>query len=197
VAVGGREKIAAVRATYREATIDVAGTRGTLRVWHTADGKYRKEEQVAGIDVVEIFDGRRGTLQQGQSAARAMTPAETERAKSQAFANWNAVFFAFFPERHGGVVHIDADGTLILAPEGAVERRVTLDPKTALPATMTHTFAGRTIQVTFASYETVDGLQFEKEIRRSMGDPHYDSVIRFTKTIVNPPIEAALFAIND
>ncbi len=39
-----------------------------------------------------------------------------------------------------------------------------------------------------------DGVKLEKEIRRTMGDPRFNSVIRFTKTVINPPADAALFA---
>ncbi|HEY0613932.1 MAG TPA: hypothetical protein VGC96_04800 [Candidatus Elarobacter sp.] len=49
--------------------------------------------------------------------------------------------------------------------------------------------------MTFVSYETVDGITFEKEIRRSAGDPARGSVIRFTKTVVNAPVNASLFSI--
>jgi hypothetical protein len=39
-----------------------------------------------------------------------------------------------------------------------------------------------------------DGVKLEKEIRRTMGEPRFNSVIRFTKTVINPPVDAALFA---
>src|SRR5690349_9585425 len=35
-AVGGRDKVAAVKCIYREATIEVGGFKGTIKVWHTA-----------------------------------------------------------------------------------------------------------------------------------------------------------------
>jgi hypothetical protein len=193
-AVGGRQKVGAVTSTYREATIDVGGMQGTIRVWHTADGKYRKEEQIAGMSIVEIFDGVAGTLQQGDSPARAMTAVEVERARSQAFANWNATLFAFFPGRHRGTAEMEGNHTIVLAPHGGVVRRVILHPQTALPATMTHQYGGRTITVQFIAYETVEGMMFEKEIHRSTGDARYDAVIRFTKTVINPPVEPAMFA---
>jgi hypothetical protein len=50
--------------------------------------------------------------------------------------------------------------------------------------------------VTYVSYETIEGLKFEKEIHRSTGDPRYDSVIRFTKTVINPSLDASLFSIE-
>jgi hypothetical protein len=81
-AVGGREKVAAVKSTYREATIEVGGFTGTIKAWHSADGRYRKEEQVGMYSTVEIFDGTNGTLQQGAAPPRRMEGAELERARS-------------------------------------------------------------------------------------------------------------------
>jgi len=179
-AVGGREKIAALKSIYREATIDVMGHSGTIHVWHTMDGKYRKEEQVATFSTIETFDGASGTVQQGGGAVRAMNAAEAAVAKSKAFANANAMFFAFFPEKRRGTVTYDGD-TIVLHPEGGVEWRVTLDPQTSLPKTMTHMENDRLVTVTFVAYETVDGITIEKEIQRGP----VGAVIKFTKTVLN------------
>ena len=195
-AVGGREKVAAVHSTYREATIEVGGLTGTIKAWHSADGKYRKEEQVGPYSTVEIFDGTNGTSQQGAAAAHRMEGTELERARSTPFANWNAVFFAFFPERRRGSVAMEGDDTIVMKPEGGIDWRVTLDSKSWLPKTMVHQEGNRTITVTFVSYETIDGLQFEKEIHRSAGDPRFEAVIRFTKTVINPPVDASFFSIK-
>lgn len=195
-AVGGRDKIAAIRSIYREATIDIGGMTGTIKVWHTAEGKYRKEEQVATFTSLETFDGTNGTVKQGAAAARPMTGHELEVATSKAYANANAMLFAFDPERHRGTVVTESDGTIVLEPQGGIDWRVRLDPETSLPKTMTHVENNRTITVTFVAYETIDGIKFEKELHRSTGDPRFDAVIRFTKTIVNPPIEQSLFSIE-
>ncbi len=187
-AAGGREKVATLKSIYREATIDVAGQSGSIHVWHTSDGKYRKEEKVATFSLVETFDGTSGKVQQGDAAARVMSAEEAAVARSKAFANTNAMFFAFFPERRRGTVAAEGNDTIVLRPDGGVEWRVTLDPQTSLPKTMTHEENGRPITVTFVSYETVDGLTLEKEIRRGI------ATIRFTKTVLNPPVEARMFA---
>jgi hypothetical protein len=177
-AVGGREKIAALKSIYREATIDVMGHSGTIHVWHTMDGKYRKEEQVANFSTIETFDGTNGSMQQGDGAPRAMNASEAAVAKSKAFANANAMFFAFFPDKRRGTVSYDGD-VIVLHPEGGVEWRVTLDPQTSLPKTMTHIENGRLVTVTFVAYETIDGITIEKEIQRGP----VGAVIRFTKTV--------------
>jgi len=194
-AVGGRARVAAIQAIYREGTIDVAGMQGTIKVWHTADGKYRKEEQVGPFSSVETFDGTTGMLKQGDAPPHAMAGAELQRARSSAFANANAVFFAFFPERRRGTLELEGDDTLVLKPEGGIDWRVTLDPQTALPKTMTHQQDGRTITVDFAAYEVVDGFKLEKEIHRSTGDARFNAVIRFSTTVLNPPLDGALFSI--
>src|SRR5262249_29079265 len=75
-AVGGRDKVAAIKAVYREATLEFNGMQGTLKVWHTAEGKYRKEEQIATFSTIETFDGVNGSVQQGDGEPRKMTPGE-------------------------------------------------------------------------------------------------------------------------
>jgi hypothetical protein len=195
-AVGGRDKIVAIQSIYREATVEISGLSGSIRVWHTAEGKYRKEEQVATFSSIEMFDGTNGTVQQGAAQPHSMVGRELELATSKAYANANAVLFAFSPERHHGTVATERDGTIVLKPQGGIDWRVTLDPETSLPKTMTHKEGERTITVTFVSYETIDGLKFEKEIHRSNGDPRFDAVIRFTKTVVNLPVDASLFSME-
>ena len=195
-AVGGRDKVAAIKSIYREGTIEYSGTQGTIKVWHTADGKYRKEEQFGSYLLIETFDGVSGEVQQGAAPPHKMTEAELQLATSRRFANANAMFFAFFPERRHGSVDIQPDGTIVLKPDAGIEWRVTLDPQTSLPKTMVHQEGKQTITVTLDSYEVIDGVKFEKEIHRSAGDPSRGAVIRFMKTIINPPIEASLFSIS-
>jgi hypothetical protein len=194
-AVGGRDKIAAITALYREATLQVRGLEGTLKAWHTVEGKYRKEERVATYASIETFDGTTATVQQGDMPPRALAGADLERARSSAFANSNAIFFVFFPDRRRGTLAVEGDDTVVLKPDGGIDWRVILDPQTGLPATMVHKENDRTVTVEFAGYETIDGLRVEKEIHRSNGDPRFDAVIRFTKTVINPPIDPSLFSI--
>jgi hypothetical protein len=196
-AIGGREKVAAVKSVYREATITVAGYEGTIKAWHTGDGHYRKEEQIGTVlSTIETFDGTNAAVQRGASPARPLAGAELERARSTGLANWNAVFFAFFAERRRGSVAIEGDDMIVLKPEGGIEWRVTLDRDTWLPKMMVHQEGDRSVNVSFVSYETIEGIKFEKEIHRSNGDPGFNAIIRFTKTIINPAIDAALFSIG-
>lgn len=194
-AVGGRDKVSAIKTIYREAEVEFGAYKGTLKVWHTSDGKYRKEENVGPLAAVEAFDGTKGSVKEGNAPAREMTIPEVELLRAKRFANANAMFFAFFPERRQGSVATEPDGTIVLKPEGGVEWRVRLDPTTSLPQTMVHKEGDRIITVTFDSYETIDGVKLEKQIHRSAGGPA-GAVIRFTKTVINPPVEPGLFTIK-
>lgn len=194
-AAGGRDKVAAIKTIYREAELEFGAYKGTIKVWHTADGKYRKEEKIGDLETVETFAGAKGMIKEGNAPPRDMTSAEVQISKAKRFANANAMFFAFFPERRHGSIATDPDSTIVLKPEGGVEWRVTLDPQTYLPKTMVHKEGDRTITVNFDSFETVDGIKFEKEIHRSAGGPA-SAVIRFTKTIINPTIAPSLFSIE-
>jgi hypothetical protein len=195
-AVGGRDRLAEVNAIYREGTIELSGGVGTLRVWHTADGRYRKEESGGSFTRIETFDGVEALVKTGAAPVQRLAGAQLARAISQAYANTNAIFFAFFPERRRGELVIEGEHTVVLRPAGGIDWRVELDPATSLPAAMLHAEGERTIRVDFVAFDTFDGLRAETEIRRSPGDPRLNAVIRFTKTVLNPPIDAALFTID-
>jgi len=191
-ATGGREKLAAIHSIYREATIEVGGLSGTLKSWSTADGKYHEEVQVATFSSVETFDGANGIVQQGNSPAHKLAGADLEQALGQAYFQASAMLF---PDRRRGSATAEGDNVIAVKPEGGDEARVTLDPETSLPKTVTRHEGDRTVTATFLSYETINGVKLAKEIRQSSGDPRFDAVIKFTKTVVNPPVEAALFTI--
>jgi hypothetical protein len=195
-AAGGRETLAAIGAIYREGTIELAAGTGELKVWHTADGRYRKEERGGAFVRIETFDGVEALVKVGAAPVQRLDGVALQRAISQAYANTNAIFFALFPERRHGELFAEDDHTLVLKPAGGIDWRVELDPASGLPTTMVHAESERTISVDFAAFDTFDGLRAESEIHRSTGDPRFDAVIRFTKTVLNPPIDAALFTIE-
>ena len=101
-----------LKSVYSEATLEFRQFRGTIKVWHT-DGKYRKEEQIATFSVVEVFDGVKGIVQQGAEAPRPMTASELTLTRSRRFANSNAMFFVFFPERHRGSMAAEGENTIV------------------------------------------------------------------------------------
>ncbi|HEX7140000.1 MAG TPA: hypothetical protein VF219_19265 [Vicinamibacterales bacterium] len=191
-AIGGRDTIAKVKCIYREGTIDLNGMKGTIKVWHTADGRYRKEERVAVFSSVETFDGKNLLVKKGTAEAQKLEGDELAVETSKAFANSNAIFFVFAGDHHG-TINAEGNDTVVFQPQGGIEWRVQLDPQTSLPASMIHKEGDRTITAAFASWETVDGLKLEKEIHRSSGEGRPVVVITFDKTVINPTVDSSLF----
>src|SRR5437763_8096985 len=145
-AVGGSEKIGVVQAISREGTLTFGGMAGTIKVWHTADGRYSKEERGGMFSSIETFDGTVGMVQKGGGAPQRGTGAEREIANSKAYANSNAIFFVFAPTRRGTLTTEGGD-TIVFKPEGGIEWGVVLDPQTSLPKAMRHKEGERTIPV--------------------------------------------------
>jgi len=193
-ALGGREKLAALHAVYTEATIEAGGMTGTAKTWETADGKFRDEVNLGAFSSLEVFDGKNGIVQQGTAPAHALSGAELQRAIDRSYAASQSIFFA---DRRHGNVSVEGDDVVVVTPEGGTESRVTLDKETALPKTITRRAGDRTMTLTFAAYETVGGMTFEKEVRQSMGgDPRFDVVVKTTKRVLNPQIDPSLFSLE-
>lgn len=70
------------------------------------------------------------------------------------------------------------------------------NPESSLPKTMVHAEGGRTVTVSFAPYEKVDGFTIEKECHRTTGDSRFDAVIQFTKTVLDVPADPSLFSLT-
>src|SRR5256714_13085127 len=162
-AAGGRDKVAAIKTTYREANLEFGAYKGTVKVWHTADGKYRKEEKIGDLSTVEIFDGAKGTIKEGHAPPREMTSAELELSRAKRFANANAMFFAFFPERRHGTIAVEALNTVVLKPEGGVEWRGGRGSPTMLPQNTGPQKGRRRKNTTFYSSLTHQGKKTLKK----------------------------------
>jgi len=191
-ALGGREKLATLQAVYTEVTIEAGGMTGTAKVWETADGKFREEAHLGPFSNVEVFDGKNGIVQQGNAPAHALSGAELQRAVDRAYAISNSIFLS---DRRRATVSVESND-VIVKPEGGSETRVTLDPETALPKTITRRTGDRDSTMTILSYETVNGMTFEKEVRQSTGNAQFDVLVKVTKRVLNPQIDPSLFSLE-
>ncbi|HWC16683.1 MAG TPA: hypothetical protein VG498_06695 [Terriglobales bacterium] len=103
------------------------------------------------------------------------------------------MFFVFFPERHKGTRTVEGNNTVVFTPDGGIEWRVTLDP----PSFRNKCCTGRRPDNHryFHFLSEVEGVQLENEIQKSAGDPSHSAIIRYTKTVINPPIDDSVFSI--
>src|ERR1043165_1408567 len=103
-AAGWRDNIDATKSISREGTLEVGAFAGTIKVWHTPEGRYRKEEQVGMFSSIETCDGTNVTVQKNGGAEQKLAGDELALERSKAFANSNAMFFVFFPKSHPGKI---------------------------------------------------------------------------------------------
>jgi hypothetical protein len=197
-AVGGRERLAAIKATVREAFISSGGEEGTAKTWSLADGRYRTDALIAGVDSAELFDGRDGWTIANDAPAHRAGPTDRERLVTEAWLEANA---QWFPKRRGGTVVLesasDDEVVLVARPEGGREARIVLDRATWLPKRYVQRVDERMETVTVLAWETVGGVKLAKELVSGRGDPKYDTQIRFTKTTFDPKIPASVLAPPD
>lgn len=194
-ALGGRERLANIRAVHRESAFTVGGTSGTQQEWTTAAGQSRSETKLAAYSSISTFDGREGWTADGGAQPHRISGSDQQIAVTNLYLD---SFSMFFPDRRPGTVElIDANGpdvVLLLRPAGGREARVFLDRRTWLPREIRQPLQERTQTNTILSWEEAGGVRFPHELVQSTGDPKYDIRVTVTRTELNPPVDAAMFA---
>ncbi|HEV7923459.1 MAG TPA: aspartyl protease family protein [Thermoanaerobaculia bacterium] len=193
-ALGGRERLARIRAVHRELALTMKGVSGTERDWTTAAGQSRGETQLAGYSSITTFDGSEGWSADGDAQPHRISGFDLNIAVTNLYMD---SFSMFFPDRRPGTIELaDANGpyvVLLLKPAGGREARVLLDRRTWLPHAIQQPLQERTQLTTINSWEEVDGVKFPHELLQSTGDPKFDIGITATRTELNPAVDAALF----
>src|SRR5437764_14540233 len=130
-ALGGRERLAAVRTVRRAATLEEGGLKGVSQTWSRADGALREEERLGPSSSGVVFDGRRAYSREGLAPVVELSHVELSRVRTRA---WIASFGPFL--RPGGTSRPGprADTLVIGAPEGYATP-FELDQQTSVPQT--------------------------------------------------------------
>lgn len=201
-AVGGRDALARWQVAHSTAKITRGDLSGTFELWTTARGE-RRDQMTLGASLHEthVFDGERGWLVDRNNFVRALAGVELDDALALAFLDTNA---ALLPERRGGRVTLNPDGTLTLEPAGG-HRAVTveLDAVTHLPKKLTRRDGEKLHVVEMSGWRKVDGVQVPFALREEDGDPHDTVVVTVTAMdhaaapgpFVRPPDGAPDFAL--
>ncbi|MCA1826426.1 MAG: aspartyl protease family protein [Myxococcales bacterium] len=190
-ALGGRERLAALRTVRREATIESGGLTGVARTWSRADGALREEERLGPATSLSVYDGRRGWDREGLAPVVELSHLELARMRTRA---WLASFGPFL--RAGGTARPGPrENTLLIAAPEGYETLFELDPKTCLPRKQERFFGPETVTSTFVRWASAGGVQFPQEIEDvSSRSPEDVTRVRFTATEVDAPADPALFA---
>ncbi|MGK2857348.1 MAG: aspartyl protease family protein [Thermoanaerobaculia bacterium] len=195
-ALGGRERIEAVRGVERNGVVETGGMKGTVRSWSTASGAVRTDVKLGPYESTDAFDGKQGWTKTGSAPAHDLTDADLARIVSDGYLESLSVFFT---DRMNGRVELaasDGDSSIVITPEGGRPMTLRFDAATCLPRSIEQPERDRTLRVEILEWVEAEGVRFAKRLRQSTGDPAYDVVITWESVHVNPDIAAAQFAVE-
>jgi predicted aspartyl protease len=189
-ALGGADRLAAVRGLEREARVEADGLTGVVHRWSRADGALREEGTLGPSSDVTVVAGGRAWYRAGMGAPLEVTHSELARLRTDAYL---ASFAPLVPGRMAGRVRVGSrPHTLIVAPDGGREETIALDPRSCLPVQQDHDSDEVHVTTTWPRWTTVDGVRLPAEvaIKTSRGD---EIRITYTATRINPAIDPARF----
>lgn len=189
-ALGGADRLAAVRALEREARVEADGLTGTLHRWSRADGALHEDSTLGPSSDVTVVAGGRAWYRAGMGAPLEVTHSELARLRTDAYL---ASFAPLVPGRMAGRVRMGPrPHTLIVAPDGGREETVALDPRSCLPVQQEHDSDEVHVTTTWPRWTTLDGVRLPAEV--AIKTSHGDEIrIAYTATRINPAIDPALF----
>jgi hypothetical protein len=189
-ALGGRDRLAALRTVRREAAIEQGGLTGHARSWSRADGALREEEQLGPVTSLSVFDGSRGWDRSGLAPVVDVQHLELARMRTRA---WLASFGPFL--RPGGAARPGPrPNTLVIAAPDGFETLFELDPETCLPRKQERFFGPETLTSTFVKWTSVAGVQFPQEIEDVLSrSPEDVARTRFTAIEIDEKADPGLF----
>lgn len=193
-ALGGRERLAAIRVVERTGVVETGGMKGLVHAWSTSAGELRTDVELGPYRSTDAFDGKRGWTKTGSAPAHDLTDADLARIVSDAFVE---SFSPFFADRMKGSVRLvdAADGPrLVIEPAGGLPMTLRLDAGSCRPLSIEQPERDRTLRVELLEWTEVDGVRFPKKLRQSTGDPAYDVVVTYESIKLNPAYADGLFA---
>jgi hypothetical protein len=195
-ALGGREKLQAIRGIYTRSGVEMGGIRGTVQTWETTEGRRRVEFRLASLVHQDtIFDGHAGWKRNAQGKLRPLAGADLEEEVTSAFL---ASYSQFLTGRCAGRVEFvgEEGNTWIvrLLPEHGRPVTEYIDKTTGLPAREVQRVEDREQVVYIDEYREIGGLQLPARVRQvTGGEEKYALRLTLEEARLDPPMEAALF----
>jgi len=169
-ALGGRERLAAVKSLRKVYKARMAGLDGRLEEWSTKDGSFRMRLDLGVVEIVRAYDGNTAWQRdQNGAVARMSGPELLDLVWQGYWATWSCLLDGRV-RGHARDLGDEAGAHKVeLAPEGGRKTTVWFDAKTGLPA-RTEAPSGDQLQVTrFSDWQRHDGIQFAGKVEQVVG----------------------------
>ena len=192
-ALGGRDKLLAIRSMYVKAVVVNSGQIGTLESWQSADGRYKATVDLGDHEFTTVCDGRSGWASSDGAA---------EDLKDNALAaaitrSYLGSYSQFFPDRLPGSVEWvreDPDAYVVrLLPTGGLAITFYLDKTSGLPLRHEMVDAERTLTFYYLEWKDYGALKTWKRGRQSSGPNTPDLTVTAQDISWNPALDPKLF----
>ena len=178
-AMGGEEKLAAVKDMTQKAELSLAAGAGSLRATQTemwlAPSKYREEDTLPFGKVITYWDGTGGWMSTPQGVGP-IPPQEQAQLAFEMFRKW---FPLALCAKSGNCTIAESGGALLIADNRSNAIEIRLDPATSLPASETYAQAGapaNKIVETFGEWQEASGVQLPRKITIVQNGKHFADI---------------------
>ncbi|MCC6389342.1 MAG: insulinase family protein [Bryobacterales bacterium] len=173
-AVGGADKLAAVKDYTHTAQVTLTGAQAGLKVTQITKVIYpriRFEQQLPFGKIIIYYDGKGGGFMVGPQGSSPLPPQAAKQAKEELFRYHPILWLSDRdPER---TVNATGDHTVEISDKENNWIRLTLDPSTGLIAKVTYRGVGMTgpteVEAVYEDWKSVDGVKLPYHIKISQG----------------------------
>lgn len=192
-ALGGRDKLRAIRGMYVKAVLVSSGQIGTLENWQTSDGRYKATVSLGDHEFITVCDGQGGWTGSDGSVAdldsRALAAAITR--------SYLGSYSQFFPDRRPGAVEWlreDPDSYVLrLVPAGGLPVLFYLDKYSGLPIRHEMDDGERKLTFYYLEWKDYDGVKALQRGWQTSGPDAPDLTVTAQDVSWNPSLDPKLF----
>lgn len=193
-AIGGRDRLAAIRTMYVKAVLVSGGQIGTLENWQTSEGKYKAIVSLGDHEFTTVCDGQGGWT----GADGAVADLDSDALSAAITRSYLGSYSQFFPDRRPGKVEWlreDPDAYVLrLLPTGGRPVVFYLDKYSGLPVRHEMEDGPRKLTFYYLEWKEYDGLKVMQRGWQSSGLDAPDLSVTAQDISWNPSLEPKLFA---
>ncbi|MBI5836168.1 MAG: aspartyl protease family protein [Candidatus Eisenbacteria bacterium] len=196
-ALGGLEKLRALKCVWGEGTISVGGLNGTLRAYMEFPGRMRNEFQIASLRQVVVQDGGSAWMVDQNGQVKEMTGQELRNLQDERCVSAYRYLLApdeatvrFSTATPESAQYINLD----VVPAGGKPVRLCLDPVTYLPRKMIQVSAMGEAQTYLSDYREVAGVKMSfRSVQMLGGDATRAITVTTDKSAAVPTLPDTLW----
>lgn len=194
-ALGGVERLRAVRATYSRARVEGSEGEGRVEEWSTSRGQRHQKSETTTGEEVSVFDGHRG-WSRSNDQVRALSPDETRGELTAAY--FAAGGHLVQGRLAGQCKYLGQPGTdhlhvLEITPRGGRPTRYYLDPGTFLPVRSERELVYTTLTIEYRDWRAIEGILVPGSTFLATTDSAFMATETLEEIRFNPRLESTLF----